>query len=987
MMCQWPALIATLLLLSSPLRAQSASSPWKLQGLGVDRAQLHQLQQNYPEISSEEDLSQLLNALSQIYPTADMQPRFNGLEWIITLERQPILDDLRFEALGGPLPSGLPRGLDYLVGQVYSPLMVEKIRGTALDVLKKEGYYEARTKITAKREEDKVTLNLQVTMGPRCIIHSVTADFPLPEKAEELLGAHCRQVILDRFITELKKQYSGESYVENTLKRGGVKYDKQSKEATFHIAGVPGPRISYKFSLHPQAVADEKLSEIISDLEDDLTPENYSPYLAVGRLKEILDGEDYIFAEIKDPQVISEDEQNKVYAFIIHPASKVELGSLRVWEVKALPLKQIYDELGTSRWWSLRRRRIEIGRLEERILSLENLYRDLGYWDIRIFQPKTSYRATTGKTDVTLRIEEGERYFFRSISFQGARALSSEQLSEIWHLEAQTPLKQSEMLEMRRETVALYQSLGYVDVEVLLNFKRVLQQGSYQTDIAVEVREGSKSVMGEIFLFGLSRVRREVVMRELSFVSGESYSLEKIRQTHRNLTALGLFQSVRLVPSTRQTGSDSKELIQDISIIVREARHGSISYGPGYDFFHGYNYNIEASYENLFGMGRRLFARLKVDEARSQALIRERTLLGTHLSLGYVHPYLVGAPLDLLLSASHRAVPAHYWQFSTSMNQSLRYRFADRRQTSLSFFSEQSLQSEVGSPEQLTYYLALGDVRIFTAGSSLSFDLSDDRLWPARGSRWEFTYERAFPVRVLDFHTEYHKLDLSSLYYYSLWRKDVVLALGVRWTTIWDVARRGTATRNQTLPLSKMLLAGGSDLVRGFPQQLGPYVHYYRQNSSGVVESTKDIIGGTTRLIFKPRVRFLFSESFAVNLFYDMGSSYLSQEILRRFEERFAYIEPRRSQRPHIYENVVVNWQDLQHPLEFWSRFYSSSGISLDYLTPIGRLRLSAAYPLHQPGGGGGGCVVEDSHCWDRRNKALPVIGRLKFDLTVAGRF
>ena len=962
----------------STLKAQ----PWSLQGLGLERTQISELQKKYPQISSEEDLSEVLNSLNQMYPGATLEPYFDGREWIITLTQQPIVDDLRFETMDGLLPPSLSWGLAYLVGQIHSPVLVEKLQKATSQILKKEGYYDHQLKIKTSQNLHKVTLIVQVTLGKRCVVEGVRADFPLPEEAEEILGEYCKRSHLEKFVSSLKEYYHNKNYIENTLEWGKLHYNQKNKRATLELSGTPGPQVLYTFSLHSQAKKNRASEKILEEIREDISAKDYAPYLAVARIQEILKEKDYLFAQVTDPIVTSENSQRKIYAFEIRPAYKVELGSLRLLGVTAMPLERVYQELRTSHLWSLRAT-LDIQYLDERIKSLEALYQSLGYWDIQILEPEISYHKPTQKTHITLRIEEGRRYVFQSIKFQGAKAFSREKLLEAWNLKEEDPLDQSKVLAFRNQIIALYQEQGYVDVEVQLNFKRTATQGPYQTHVEVKVVEGTRWVIGDVYLFGLHRVHPDVVMRELELKKGEAYSLEKIRNTHSNLLSLGLFQSARLVPNARKDGL-SPHLIQDISIILRESEHGWVSYGPGYDFFQGYNYNIEASYDNLLGQGRKLLARLKVDEAKPQTIFREKTLLGTYLSLGYVHPYILESPLDFLLTLSHRAVPAQYWQFSTTVNQTLRYRFKQLKKTSLSVFTEQSLQSEVGSQEQLSYFLAQGDVRIFTAGTTLSFDLSDDPMWPQKGTRWDLSYRRAF--YLANFDTRFHKFDVSSSYYHSLWRKNLVAALNLRWTSLWNIGRKNRALRNQTLPLSEMLLTGGNELVRGFSEQLGPYVYYYSKNREGDLTPNKNIIGGTSRIIFKPKLRYMISENFAINLFYDLGNSFLSPDMIRRFRQRFAFVDPNKETRPHIYENPILTDKDFLNPQKLYSQVYSSTGLSLDYLTPIGSLRVSAAYPLHQPHPPGP-CTPQTTSCWDRRRGVVPVIGRLKFDLTIAARF
>ncbi|MCY4443192.1 MAG: BamA/TamA family outer membrane protein [Proteobacteria bacterium] len=963
--------------------------PWRSEGVDISTSVLDMLYGDYPNLDNEEDLAQLLEELSQMFPGYDVTPSFDGGMWLIRFQKQPYVDKLVLTTISEErLPSNLAAQLDFYIGTLYSAVVEDRFRKNVIDLLKKEGYYNSQISLKQVRNEARITIEVAVQLGPICYIESIEAEFSLPEDISSIRGSICSQKVMKGYFDDIVDRYEQNNYIEHTLSLGGISYNSKTSYGVFKILGSPGPVIEYVYSINEDlaiGIDNEEITDILAELSNKITPSEFSPYLAINEINKIFFDHDYHLAQTEDP-IIERKGSIKRYEFDIQPSIKITEVEIELEfdkeDVQVLSYEEIVEELTTQSFFPFFDK-IEVSQIPRRIISLARRYRNLGYWDIAIGNPEYQSMAEE-KVKVKLSIQEGRRYDLSSIEFEGNTALSSDNLRKYFDLQSKDPLDQSKVLALRNAVTNAYIQAGYLNVEVKLSVKKSSIDDGFLVDIICEIKEGRKFLFGDVFIFGLTKTSRDVVKREIDFRSLEDYSPKKIQKTYRNIVNLGLFGSVKIIPQG-ESFSAQGEKIRDIFIILKESDNGRVSFGPGYDLFDGYNYLFDASYNNLWGEGRQISTRIRVNEAKRQVVFRDEVLLNMLLSVGYKHPYIFDYPMDFSTLFTYKTQAENFWQITSRVQEELKYAFFSDERYKFALFMRQSLSSEIGSREQLAYYLSQDEISIFSSGARFRVDLRDHPPWPKEGIDIALEYEKAF--YVFNFDTQFDRADIQTSYYQPL-SDHIIYLVSARWTTYWNTARK-SSTGDAVFPISQLLQAGGTDLVRGFPKDLGPYVAYPVVQSDGNVEYKKDVIGGTSRLVFKQKLRYLFSDNIAINLFYDMGNSYLSQSMVDSLYGRFSLVSDSKPL-ADIYDNYPLfdstggnssggdSWQ-------IWRQLYASAGLAFDYFTPIGSLRLSAAHPTYQPSFSD--CDSSKLDCLDRRNVFDPYLARFKFDLTIAARF
>ena len=473
-----------------------------------------------------------------------------------------------------------------------------------------------------------------------------------------------------------------------------------------------------------------------------------------------------------------------------------------------------------------------------------------------------------------------------------------------------------------------------------------------------------------------------MVLREITFRSGSTYSPEKVRKLQRRLINTGLFRFVAVEPLDKEV-LEKKGQVIDLSINLKEGQAGLISFGPGYDLFQGYNYTAEASYKNLFGKAKKISIRGYFSQDKRQEAVKNYTLLGIILGLGYTEPYFLGLPLEGRLSLSHRAKATNFWKFSTISSQETSYNFDSTRSNSLTIYTKQKINIEVGSEAQKALFLTQGDTQINSIGSKVHLDTRNDKSWPTSGTFLSLDLEKA--GYLLNGNTKFDKIGFTNNNYLGI-SNSIVLALSLSYTKFSSVDRNNTNYGQNTIPTSEALFAGGPDMVRGFNERLGPYIRYFSKDENGNENiKEEEIIGGTVRFIGKLEFRYLLNQNWALNIFYDTGNSFLEQSEVKKINYRLTNQNETESI-PTLEDNFMLDFaKSIENPNYYLNKVYTSTGLSINILTPLGSFRFGYAFPIKVPRSSK--CAADSSFCLERRPIGDRIFDKGKLDISIATTF
>lgn len=183
-------------------------------------------------------------------------------------------------------------------------------------------------------------------------------------------------------------------------------------------------------------------------------------------------------------------------------------------------------------------------------------YNELGYRDANIVVDSvSSYDDNT--VDIYMKIEEGQKYYLRNVTWVGNTLYPSEQLNYMLQMKKGDVYNQK-LLEERTQTDDdaignLYYNNGYLfyslePVEVNIVGDSI--------DLEMRIFEGRQATINKISINGNDRLYENVVRRELRTRPGELFSREDLMRSMREIQQMGHFDPEQIKPDIQPRPED-----------------------------------------------------------------------------------------------------------------------------------------------------------------------------------------------------------------------------------------------------------------------------------------------------------------------------------------------------------------------------------------------------------------------------------------------
>jgi outer membrane protein insertion porin family len=262
-------------------------------------------------------------------------------------------------------------------------------------------------------------------------------------------------------------------------------------------------------------------------------------------------------------------------------------------------------------------------------------YRQEGYLDADIIDDNVSYEWVDPEKKerrgiyITIKIYEGERYYFDKYTIEGNKIISSDVFFKNFELKHQevTPLTRftksaasffgfyldddtvcnDTLFQTDRYNIAYeYGKLGYLFTRVIpernVTERTVVRDGRTvkrkYVHYHLTIIEGNKAYIENIIIKGNDKTKDKVIRRELLFKEGELYDAEKVNKSREVLFKLGYFKEVNI---DIRPGSSQDKVNLIVSVV--EQTTGNLALGGGYGTLSGFSIFAEVGERNLFGLG------------------------------------------------------------------------------------------------------------------------------------------------------------------------------------------------------------------------------------------------------------------------------------------------------------------------------------------------------------------------------------------------
>lgn len=555
-------------------------------------------------------------------------------------------------------------------------------------------------------------------------------------------------------------------------------------------------------------------------------------------------------------------------------------------------------ELGSTRWSSFYSKNDQYSKqkLAGDLESLRSFYLDRGFIKFDILSTQVSISPNKKDIYITVAIQEGEPFRISDIKLAGEPSIPTEEVFPLIHLKRGDVFSRRATTESSERISNLLGDRGYAFANV--NTIPEIDEEAKEVAVTFFIDPGQRVYVRRVNMKGNTRTRDEVLRREMRQLESAWFSAELVRQSRERLMRLGYFEDVSIETPAVPGSTDQV----DVDVTVTERPAGNIAAGVGFSQSQGILLNASVTQNNFLGTGKRVALGLNTSEAIQ------------FYQLAYTNPYYTVDGISRGFNISYREtnfdelIGADYttdvgvlgMNFGLPISETSRAGFGIRYQYT-SFKAGRSLLAQ-------DFVENNGDVfNDFILSASYTKDTRDTAIFPTRGGLRALRADLAIPGSDL----QYYRLNYEEQRYVPLTSRFVLSLSG-------DVGYGGGYGDTESLPFFENYYAGGPRSVRGWvANTLGP-----RDLQDD------DPVGGNLRMVgslelFAPApVGGTFEKTLRLGAFLDIGNVWETDDS--------ALIAP-----------TGFELSDLRY----------STGLSATWLSPIGALSVSLAFPLNEEDG------------------------------------
>ncbi len=287
-------------------------------------------------------------------------------------------------------------------------------------------------------------------------------------------------------------------------------------------------------------------------------------------------------------------------------------------------------------------------KLEEDTERVRAEYQNRGYFKVGVADPKTEIHDTGHKgfhiwllqagpgkaVDITMPIDEGDKYRLGKITFKNNKAISNTAA-----LRSLFPLKDGDIFS--REKIAkgiealrkAYGEYGYINYTGVPS--TTFDDEKKIANLEIDIDEGKQFYVRRIEFVGNTTTRDKVIRRELALEEGGIYNSRLWELSLMRLNQLSYFDQLKPDdPNVTEKKLDEKNGQVDLTLKVKEKGKNSIGLNGGVSGLEGAFIGLNYSTNNFLGKGETLQVQISLGN------------LARSVMFGFTQPYMFDRPLQ-----------------------------------------------------------------------------------------------------------------------------------------------------------------------------------------------------------------------------------------------------------------------------------------------------------------------------------------------------
>ncbi len=374
-------------------------------------------------------------------------------------------------------------------------------------------------------------------------------------------------------------------------------------------------------------------------------------------LKELLSERGHEFAKV-NPELRRIPPSSLEVIFQVEEGPKVKVGEINIVGNEAFSRRQVVRAMKNLKpigiphsifLEELFSKTYDSAKLEEDKERIRDAYQKEGYFTAKALEHTVKLHSTGGALggfhipllkenhvgqaqDITIPVEEGQRYYLAKMNFEGVKLFrSTEFLGRLFAMNQGDVFSTEKLRNGIKNLTKVYSQFGYIDYVGEPQIDVVPQ--SNKIDLTINVDEGKQFFVRRIEFTGNTTTRDKVIRRELLIDEGDVYNSTLWDASILRLNQLGYFETLKeneAFSLNRNPGTNTV----DINLKVKERGKNSISLNGGVSGIAGTFVGMNYSTNNFLGLGETLSIGGQVGT------------LTDDVNVGFTEPYLFDRPLQ-----------------------------------------------------------------------------------------------------------------------------------------------------------------------------------------------------------------------------------------------------------------------------------------------------------------------------------------------------
>ncbi|PSJ81276.1 outer membrane protein assembly factor BamA [Neisseria iguanae] len=593
-------------------------------------------------------------------------------------------------------------------------------------------------------------------------------------------------------------------------------------------------------------------------------------------------------------------------------------------------MKQMSLSKGGIWTWLTKSNQFNEQKFAQDMQRVNDFYQNNGYFSFRIVD--TDIQTNEDKTQQTIKVvvEEGDRFRWGKVHIEGdTREVPKADLYKLLKMKEGRWYERQQMVTALEAIQNRMGTAGYAFSEV--NVRPQPNPETKIVDFVLYIEPGRKVYVNEINITGNNKTRDEVIRRELRQIEAAPYDTSKLQRSKERVELLGYFDNVQF--DAKPVAGTPDQV--DLNMSLTERSTGSLDLSAGWVQDTGIVISAGVAQDNLFGTGKSASARVSRSKttANGSLSFTDPYFTPDGVSLGYD---IYGRKYD-----PRKASSSAKQYKTTTIGGGLRMGVPITEYDRVNFglaAEHLTVNTFNGAPKRYKEFIqkygnndsGIGKFkgRVYKGTIGWGRNKTDNALWPTRGYLTGVNGEVALPGSDLKYYTLTH----NQTWFFPL-SKDLTLMLG------GEVGYGNGYGKTKEMPFFENFYGGGLGSVRGFESgTLGPKV--YDEHGDKISYGGNKKANVSAELLF-PMPGIKDARTVRLSLFADAGSVWDGK----------TYTDSENDIRSGSTQKQNVYGLGTNHKSTFKEELRYSAGAAVTWLSPLGPMKFSYAYPIKKKEG------------------------------------